>query len=96
MRPDIRWKKPSVGQSLGTVNIMLVSIMMFGIMWSEKPFDDAGIARIVKEMAALKLPPGMPNDVNRMVFVPAIGKRTARMHEGVRVVDAASVLACLR
>ena len=66
------------------------------VKWSEKPFDDAGIARIVKEMAACTLPPGMPNDVTRLVFVPAVCKQTARVHDGVRVVDAASVLACLR
>lgn len=66
------------------------------VKWSEKPFDDAGIARIVHEMAGRMLPPGMPDDVTRLVFVPSVCKQTARVHAGVRVVEAASVLACLR
>jgi len=66
------------------------------VKWSEKPYDDAGIARIVKAMAARKLPPGMPKELTRLVFVPAVCKQTARMHDGTRVMDAASVLACLR
>lgn len=66
------------------------------VKWSEKPFDDAVIARIVREMAARTRPPGMPREVNRLVFVPSVRKQTARVHEGVRVVDAASVLAACR
>ncbi len=62
------------------------------VKWSEKPFDDAALARIVREMARRPLPPGLPNDVTRLLFVPSVGKQTAPVHNGVRVVDAASVL----
>jgi AAA+ ATPase superfamily predicted ATPase len=66
------------------------------VKWSEKPFNDPGIARIVKEMAARALPPGMPDKVTRLIFVPTVCRQTVRAYDGVRVVDAASVLACLR
>jgi AAA+ ATPase superfamily predicted ATPase len=66
------------------------------VKWSERPFDDVAVRRIAKETRARALPPRMPEDVTRLVFVPAAGKRTARVYEGVRIVDAEAVLACLR
>lgn len=66
------------------------------VKWSEEPFDDAGLARVVREMARRPLPPGMPNDVDRLLFVPSVGKKTNRVHDGIRVVDAASVLRACR
>ena len=66
------------------------------VKWSEKPFDDGAIGRIVNNMAARALPPRMPKALTRLVFVPAVSKQTVRVHEGVRIMDASAVLACLR
>jgi AAA+ ATPase superfamily predicted ATPase len=66
------------------------------VKWSEKPFDDADLARIAREMAARPLPPGMPSDVSRLIFVPSTCRQPARLPDQVRIVDAVSVLSCLR
>jgi len=66
------------------------------VKWSETPFDRPTIGRMVREMAARPLPPGLPVDTLRLVFVPATDGDRVRMEEGATVFTAGSVLACLR
>jgi AAA+ ATPase superfamily predicted ATPase len=66
------------------------------VKWAEQPFDDAAIGRIVKGMAARQLPPGLPAEIARFVFVPAIRDGTSPLSDGVQVITAAQVLQALR
>jgi AAA+ ATPase superfamily predicted ATPase len=66
------------------------------VKWSWRPFDKQSIGRMVREMAARPLPPGLPVDTMRLVFVPATDGDMTRVDEGVTVITAGSVLACLR
>jgi len=66
------------------------------VKWSERPFDDAALRRLVKVMAMRALPPGLPGAVERFLFVPAVCGKAALVHDGVHVITARQVLACLR
>ena len=66
------------------------------VKWSDHPFDDAAIRRIVKGMVSRPLPPGLPAEVARFAFVPAVREGTAMLNEGVQVITAAQVLQALR
>jgi len=66
------------------------------VKWREAPFDDDEIARVICGMLARPLPPQLPAEILRLVFVPAVDTDVARRHPNVRIVTAEEVLACLR
>jgi hypothetical protein len=66
------------------------------VKWGETPFDDAAINRLVRSMASRPLPPGLPPDVKRFVFVPSVSSNTATTNEGVEIITATQVFAALR
>lgn len=66
------------------------------VKWARQAFDDEAIRRIVRTMASRPLPPGMPSELMRLVFVPAVSEGTALVNEGAQVITAAQVLDVLR
>lgn len=66
------------------------------VKWSEKPFDNDSIRPLVKTLGSRLLPPGMPKDILKFVFVPAVVDGTDRLNEGVRIITANQVFAALR
>ena len=66
------------------------------VKWGETPYDDVAINRIVRTMASRPLPPGLPPDVRRFVFVPAVCSNTATTNEGVEIITASQLFKALR
>jgi len=66
------------------------------VKWAEQPFDDVAIRRIVKDMASRPLPPRLPGDIAKYVFVPSVCPGTALVNDGLQVITAARVLEALR
>lgn len=66
------------------------------VKWAETPFDNTSIRKIVKAMTSRPLPPGLPSEIKRFVFVPSVRPETALVNEGVHVITAAQVLEALR
>ena len=66
------------------------------VKWSERPFDDDELAALAGALLARPLPPGVPGQVTRLLFVPETRSATTVTRHGVQVVTAATVLACLR
>lgn len=63
--------------------------------WSSAPFTDAAIDRLAVGLSDRPLPPGVPPDAERVLFVPATTPRASRTRHGGRIVTAAAVLRAL-
>jgi nitrogen-specific signal transduction histidine kinase len=64
--------------------------------WSSAPFADAAIDRLAVDLENRPLPPGVPPDAERVLFVPAIRSRMRVTRSGVRIVTARMVMHALR
>jgi len=64
--------------------------------WSDRPFDENDVCGIGAQMSARALPSGLPEDVDRLIFVPSAPGAKEGKNNGWRVVNAATVLSCLR
>ena len=66
------------------------------VKWSESPFSSLDVQQIAGSLLARELPPGLPKKIERVVFVPSVKGAGNLANAGWRLVDAASVLECLR
>jgi len=64
--------------------------------WSTAPLADRTVERLAGELQCRPLPPGLPVDTDRVLFVPATRSRMTATRSGVRIVTADAVMKALR
>jgi AAA+ ATPase superfamily predicted ATPase len=64
--------------------------------WSESVFDEHDLREIGERLTSRSLPPDLPAEIERVIFVPRASKNVKRRTNGWRVVDAAEALAYLK
>ena len=62
------------------------------VKWSAIPVEDARLEQMARNVLNRPLPPGLPQEVIRVVFVPQTASGLSVTRHGVRVVDANAVL----
>jgi hypothetical protein len=65
------------------------------VTWSSKPFRRAEIERLAGALLARPLPPGLPPQTRRVLFVPRTASSVTVTDSGVRVIDADAVMKAL-
>ena len=65
------------------------------VKWSGKPCSDAEIERLAGALVARPLPPRLPSQTRRVLFVPRTASSATLTHRGVHVIDADAVMKAL-
>lgn len=66
------------------------------VKWSDSPFSSKEICTIGRSLLTRELPPGLPDEIHRLVFVPSAKGTSDLTNAEWRLMDATSVLSGLR